>query len=100
MSNKGIEYPKYNYLPIRHRGDEMRKYKFNGKEIELTQEAYPAGGTFPYGKEYTYNGSWYEASAEDENGEEYLIYWTNVNWDVEDELNACDWDNPDYIIKI
>ena len=73
----------------------------NGKtvEVDLTQDAYVTGGSFPtaWGM---YNGEWYEAHAEDEDGNEYIVRWTDVNWGVEDEGDACDWDNPDYVQEI
>ncbi len=72
----------------------------NGKTVTLTQEAYPAGGSFPVGQEATYNGHWYEAAAEDNDGNEYIVRWTDVDWSAEDESDACDWDNPNYIQAI
>jgi hypothetical protein len=67
------------------------------EKLTLTQEAYPTGGSFPVDGRYTYNGDWYEAHAEDEEGNEHMVRWTNVDWDAEDSSDTCDWDNPDYI---
>jgi hypothetical protein len=69
----------------------------DGKAYALTQDAYPTGGSFGTDDGARYDGNWYEAHAVDEDGNEYTIYWTRVNWDA-DSGDACDWDNPDYII--
>lgn len=69
------------------------------EEIKLKQDPYPTGGSFPT-LEGTFCGNWYEAAAEDENGNDFMIYWTDVDWDIEDESDACDWNNPDYIREI
>lgn len=73
----------------------------NGKivEVELTQDAYATGGSFPT-LGGMYNGEWYEAHGEDEGGNEYMVRWTDVNWRVEDEGDACDWNAPDYVQEI
>ena len=68
----------------------------DGKTYALTQDAYPTGGSFDAGIG-RYDGNWYEAHAEDTEGNEYMIRWTRVDWDAEDGGDACDWDNPDYI---
>ena len=74
-----------------------------GKAYALRQDAYPAVGSFDTG-DGRYDGNWYEAGAVDADDNKYTIYWTRVNWDdineSQDEGNACDWDNPDYIIAI
>ena len=72
----------------------------NGKTITLTQDAYPTGGSFRVGTEAKYTGDWYEAHAEDSDGNEYMVRWTDVDWDADDGADACDWDNPDYIQPI
>ena len=54
-----------NYLQ-KERGNEMNKYNYEGIEIELTQDAYI---TSTEGKEY------FEAAAEDTNGNEYIVTW-------------------------
>lgn len=59
-------------------------------------DAFATGGSFDTGFG-RYDGNWYQASAADKEGNEYAIFWTDVNWDVEDGSDACDWDNPDYI---
>ena len=70
-------------------------------QLTLTQDAYISGGSFSVGTGVArYNGNWYEAHAVDEDGKEYMVYWTSVDWDNEDEGDACDWDNPDYIRQI
>jgi hypothetical protein len=70
------------------------------ENLNLTQDPSPAGGSFPVGSEATYNGSWYEAHATDNDGAEYIVRWTSVDWDAEDASDACDWDAPDYIQKL
>jgi hypothetical protein len=74
------------------------KLNFNGKEIELTQEAYPTSGSFPVDGGASYNGSWYEAVAEDDDENQYMVHWTSVAWDAEEDM--CDWETPDYIREI
>ena len=59
--------------------------------------AYVTGGSFQV-LAGTYSGSGYEAHAIDSSGKRWRIIWTNVNWEVDDESDACDWDNPDYIL--
>lgn len=43
-------------------------------------------------------GAWYTASAIDDEGKEYQVYWKILDsFDLdedEDESNACDWENP------
>ena len=71
------------------------------EDLTLTQQAYATGGSFPIGTGTArFNGNWYEAHAEDSDENEYIVYWTDVNWDCDDEGDACDWDNPDYIRSI
>lgn len=76
---------------------------FNGKVFALTQDAYFDN----YG---TDGGVRYYASAVDTDGNKYLVAWgTTEKWNeaqqeykvtgevngcIEDESNACDWDNP------
>ena len=38
----------------------------------------------------------YEAKAEDEEGNEYLVFWKITDPDAEEDV-ICDWDNPTYI---
>jgi len=76
------------------------KLTYSGKEIELTSDPGISGGSFPIGDQANYNGNWYQADAVDSNGNEYVVYWTTVDWDAEDESEACDWENPDYIKKV
>ena len=67
--------------------------------LTLTQEAYPQGGSFPVPGGATYNGDWYEAHAVDADGNNHRVIWTEVNHETEDESEACDWDNPDYVLE-
>lgn len=76
---------------------EVKLENGNKVELELIQDAYATGGSFPAGKDANYNGNWYEANAEDSDGNEYMVRWTDVNWDEEDQGNACDWENPNYV---
>ena len=40
----------------------------------------------------------WEALAEDERGEEYLVWWKErEDWDGDDTGEACDWDKPDKV---
>ena len=63
-----------------------------GKILELTQEAYPRGGSFPVPGGATYSGNWYEALAVDAEGNEYRVIWTDG------DSESCDWGKPDYVI--
>jgi hypothetical protein len=76
---------------------------FNGTAYTLTQDAYPEN----YGTDGAVR---YYAAAVDADGNKYLVTWeTTEVWDkaqesykvtgevngyIEDENNACDWDNP------
>ena len=65
---------------------------FNCKEYALIQDAYVTGALAnPY----------YTASAIDEQGNEYMVIWDIKDLEnyaeLEDESNACDWDNPSEI---
>lgn len=63
--------------------------------IKLTQDAYANGGSIRAGSRSAYElTSWYEAHAEDDNGNEYRVIWEIVNPDTEDESDACDWLDP------
>lgn len=47
---------------------------------------------------------WYQAVATDKDGNEYMVVWDilpgfNID-DIEDESEACDWDNPASIEEI
>ena len=71
-------------------------------KIKLTQEAYVCGGEYriptPEGKaSIMVLNEWYQASAEDGEGNDYTVIWTIKNPDTEDESDACDWYSP-YII--
>lgn len=65
---------------------------FNCKEYALIQDAYVTGAL---------NDPYYEASAIDEQGNEYMVIWEILDLEnfaeLEDESNACDWDNPSEI---
>lgn len=75
-------------------------------EIRLTQNAYPSG-TFcrlptEDGKPsiYAMQGNWYQASAVDDDGNEYTVFWNTLdNWNGEDEEDACDWDHPTAVVQ-
>lgn len=74
---------------------EMEKVTFEGIEYTLTQQAYITG---------THENPYYEASAIDSEGNEVTVtwdikeHWLNedgaLNGLLEDEGEACDWDNP------
>jgi hypothetical protein len=81
----------------------METIIYNGKKITLTNDPHLAGGSFPVGSDGMYNGNWYEATGRDGGGAEYIVRWTNVDWDsIEDgdESDACDWNNPDYVDEL
>ena len=68
---------------------------FKGKKYVLTQDAWVDG---VQGRE-----SYYKAAAEDAEGNEYMVYWNITHPDfnnLEDESEACDWDNPIDVAKI
>jgi hypothetical protein len=46
----------------------------------------------------TLSGNWYEAQATDQGGNQYTVIWAKVDFDA-DGADACDWDNPDYILN-
>lgn len=69
------------------------------KTLVLTQDAYPTSGSFPVPGGATYTGDWYEAHAVDAGGTEYRVIWTDVDYETEDESDACDWDDPDYVLE-
>jgi len=74
------------------------KIKHNKIELNVSGDAFATGGGFQVdGK--TYSGNWYESKATDNDGKEHRVIWTDVNWDVEDGSDACDWENPDYILQ-
>lgn len=70
---------------------------YNGAEYRLhTEDGKPSV--------YVIRDNWYEATAQDADGNEYLIVWTiredfDINADT-DESNACDWDNPEEVIRL
>lgn len=68
-------------------------------KITLVQEAYACGGSVRAGhdsiRELT---DWYEAVAEDDNGNDYRVIWAISNPDAEDEGDICDWSAPWAII--
>lgn len=58
-----------------------------GVEYKTTQDPY-----------VTDAGDQYQAHAVDADDKEYLIIWDVVNEDVEDESDACDWDEPSSVV--
>ena len=64
-------------------------------KIKLTQDAYPQGGSVRTGIcELT---EWYEASAEDAEGNIYRVIWEieeDYNPEEQGEDEACDWHEP------
>ena len=69
------------------------------KTLVLTQDAYPTSGSFPVPGGATYTGDWYEAHAVDADGTDYRVIWTDVDYETEDESDACNWDDPDYVLE-
>jgi len=74
----------------------MEIKKINLDELVI-DDAYADGGSFPTSLG-TYNGKWYQSDARDKDGNRYRVIWTKVDWDTEDESNACNWDSPDYVL--
>lgn len=77
------------------------------KTIRLTQAAYLNGGVdVKIGGIYVLfwaDESYYTAHAEDQEGNEYRVYWKiREEYDPEcgDESMACDWDTPKAIIAL
>ena len=35
----------------------------------------------------------------DAGGTDYRVIWTDVDYETEDESEACDWDDPDYVLE-
>ena len=68
------------------------------KTIKLTQEAYANGGSVRAGGNSICElKEWYEAAAEDEDGNEYRVIWALSDDYVpeeQDESDACDWSTP------
>lgn len=65
------------------------------KKITLTQDAYARGGSVRAGGNSICKlTEWYEASAEDAEGNDYRVIWEISNTNAEDESDACDWSTP------
>ena len=79
----------------------MNTVTFKGKEITLTQDAYLTG---------PHEAPHYEASGVDQEGNRVVVkweiesHWLNedgaLNGEMEDEGDACDWDNPTEVTTI
>lgn len=63
-----------------------------GKKITLTEEAYVCGGSLRLG--LIELNAWYQANAEDNDGNEYKVIWQIRHHEADDESDACDWDSP------
>lgn len=55
--------------------------KWEGKVLKTTQDPYPHNDV-------------YTAIAIDENDNGYIVEWEVIDWDITDESEICDWDNP------
>lgn len=66
----------------------MSKVNFNGMEITLLQEAYPAGSD--------HNGNYWLANGKDDQGNLYEVKWYEFEEiaNPEDFSTHCDWENP------
>jgi hypothetical protein len=68
------------------------------KKITLTQDAYANGGSVRAGANSIYElTAWYEAAAEDTDGNVYRVIWAisdDYNPAEQDESDACDWSTP------
>jgi hypothetical protein len=63
--------------------------RYKGKEYTLTSDPYVA-----HTCGMMCNLKYYEAYAKDSEDEEYFVRWYDVDWDCEDESDACDWEIP------
>jgi len=61
-------------------------------QIHLTEDAYPEGGSTRCRLAELHD--WYQASAEDAEGNLYRVFWEIIDADCEGGSDACDWDNP------
>lgn len=73
--------------------------KHNDIDLTLTQDAYLNGGTLYLGNGAQYNGARYQASAEDSEGNEYMVYWFDPRHDNDGEP-MVDWDSPDHVAEL
>ena len=76
------------------------------KEIKLTQQAYIQGNEESFLRKYNsdgiaqadgWAGNWFQAAAEDGEGNEYTVYWIptqDFDPQYQDYGDACDWDSP------
>lgn len=79
---------------------------YNGTTLNLTQHAQQnnrLGGYDAIGKEAEisldpYN--FYTASAEDADGNDWIVYWQIIDQDQDDESDLCDWGNVFYAKKL
>lgn len=78
--------------------------------ITLIQEAYLTGAYLRLPTEdgqasvFAMEGNWYEATAVDDDGNEYLVLWeirdsVDINT-LDDESDACDWENPVAVVQL
>jgi hypothetical protein len=71
------------------------------KILTLTGSAYLDGGTQPLGGGAYLNGDYYRANAQDAEGNEYRVFWTDFSLSADgDDSGACDWNQPDYIVAL
>jgi len=64
----------------------------NGKELTITEQPYPHTAVDNY-----IVSDCYQAIAEDDEGNEYMVRWDIIDSDAEDESDACDWEK--YSVK-
>jgi hypothetical protein len=62
------------------------------KKITLTEEAYASGGSLRVG--VVELSAWYQAAAEDGDGNSYRVVWMVADANPANESDACDWDSP------
>lgn len=76
--------------------------EFEGKTYTLVEQAGIGYISKPYGSDAWLQGDFYRAHAIDNEGKEYLVLWSPVEgWkEMEDGADHCDWDHPDYVIKV
>lgn len=74
--------------------NKMPTYRYDGKLITLTQDAYIDS----INRMGLPNQTVYTAHAVDQDGNNYRVVWYPFkNWNGENEDESCDWDRPAYI---
>lgn len=67
----------------------MKTVTYKGKTLILQQNAYISDDPE--------NLDCYRAAAKDNDGNDYTVLWTIINFECEDESESCNWDNYEVI---